>query len=48
MAVPKTTPMAASDPVAAALAHAALNALMPLHLTLTADGMLFIHLAGVT
>ena len=32
--------MAASDPVAAALAHAALNALMPLHLTLTADGMI--------
>jgi diguanylate cyclase (GGDEF)-like protein len=38
MAIPKTSSLTAHDPVAVALAQAALDVMMPLHLTLTAAG----------
>ena len=38
MAIPKTSSLTAHDPVAVALAQAALDVMMPLHLTMAADG----------
>ena len=38
MAIPKTSSLTAHDPVAVALAQAALDVMMPLHLTITAAG----------